>query len=121
LSSAFFSATQHGPFAPLFDWQKIGNFSLFGAAFIEHLLLGMERGDLYRREVKDPGKSAARFDVRRDRDRAHLAINAVYIAVPVTEMKGALARRMPPGAVRLQNLGLITGIITYRFSARSTS
>jgi amino acid transporter len=41
-------------FEPLFDWQKIGNFSLFrrGVYSGDLRLLGMERGDLHRRRGK---------------------------------------------------------------------
>ena len=82
-------------FEPLFDWQKIGDFSLFGAAFIPVIFAysGWNAVTYIAGEVKDPERNLPRalmYGVLIVM-ALYLAINAVYIyAVPVTEMKGAL-------------------------------
>src|SRR4030095_1033375 len=106
-------------FEPLFDWGKIGNLSLFGAAFIPVIFAysGWNAVTYIAGEVKDPEKNLPRallFGVLIV-TVLYLAINAVYIyAVPVTEMKGAL--RMSEVATTalfgLKTSAWITGIIT---------
>jgi APA family basic amino acid/polyamine antiporter len=82
-------------FEPLFDWQKIGNPSLFGAAFIPVIFAysGWNAVTYIAGEVNDPDRNLPRalmYGVLIVM-ALYLAINAVYIyAVPVTEMKGAL-------------------------------
>jgi APA family basic amino acid/polyamine antiporter len=86
-------ATRH--FEPLFDWQKIGNLSLFGAAFIPVIFAysGWNAITYIAGEVNEPEKNLPRallYGVLIVMV-LYLSINAVYIyAVPVTEMKGAL-------------------------------
>jgi len=106
-------------FEPLFDWQKIGNISLFGAAFIPVIFAysGWNAVTYIAGEVNDPERNLPRallFGVLIV-TALYLAINAVYIyAVPVTEMKGAL--RMSEVATTAlfgyQTSAWITAIIT---------
>jgi APA family basic amino acid/polyamine antiporter len=106
-------------FEPLFDWQKIGDFSLFGAAFIPVIFAysGWNAVTYIAGEVKDPERNLPRalmYGVLIVM-ALYLAINAVYIyAVPVTEMKGAL--RMSEIATTAlfgyTTSAWITGIIT---------
>jgi APA family basic amino acid/polyamine antiporter len=106
-------------FEPLFDWQKIGNLSLFGAAFIPVIFAdsGWNAITYIAGEVNEPEKNLPRalmYGVLIVMT-LYLAINAVYIyAVPVTEMKGAL--RMSEVATTalfgLKTSALITGVIT---------
>jgi APA family basic amino acid/polyamine antiporter len=106
-------------FEPLFDWQKIGNLSLFGAAFIPVIFAysGWNAVTYIAGEVKEPETNLPRalmYGVLIVM-ALYLAINAVYIyAVPVTEMKGAL--RMSEVATTalfgLKTSAWITGIIT---------
>ena len=53
----FFGNGNTSHFEPLFDWQKIGNFSLFGAAFIPVIFAysGWNAVTYIAGEVKDPG------------------------------------------------------------------
>jgi APA family basic amino acid/polyamine antiporter len=82
-------------FSPLFDWQKVGGFSVFAAAFIPVIFAysGWNAITYIAGEVKDPDRNLPRallFGVLIV-VALYLAVNAVYIyAVPVTEMKGAL-------------------------------
>jgi basic amino acid/polyamine antiporter, APA family len=95
LLGVFFGEGDSSHFEPLFDWDKIGNFSLFGAAFIPVIFAysGWNAIIYIAGEVKDPDRNLPRalmwgvLIVM----ALYLAINAVYIyAVPVTEMEGAL-------------------------------
>jgi APA family basic amino acid/polyamine antiporter len=82
-------------FEPLFDWPKITNMSVFGAAFIPVIFAysGWNAVTYIAGEVKDPERNLPRallYGVLIV-TALYLAINAVYIyAVPVTQMKGAL-------------------------------
>ena len=82
-------------FTPLFDWPKMGGFSIFAAAFIPVIFAysGWNAVTYIAGEVKDPERNLPRallFGVLIV-TALYLAVNAVYIyAVPVTEMKGAL-------------------------------
>lgn len=106
-------------FTPLFDWDKIGNPSVFGAAFIPVIFAysGWNAVTYIAGEVQDPDKNLPRallYGVCLV-IVLYLAINAVYIyAVPVTEMKGAL--RMSEVATTAlfgyKTSALITAIIT---------
>ena len=91
----FFGNGNTSHFEPLFDWEKIGNSSLFGAAFIPVIFAysGWNAVTYIAGEVKDPEKNLPRALMYGVLIviALYLAINAVYIyAVPVTEMKGAL-------------------------------
>jgi APA family basic amino acid/polyamine antiporter len=82
-------------FSPLFDWQKVGGFSVFAAAFIPVIFAysGWNALTYIAGEVKQPEKNLPRallFGVLIV-TALYLAVNAVYIyAVPVTEMQGAM-------------------------------
>lgn len=95
LLGVFFGEGDSSHFEPLFDWEKIGNFSLFGAAFIPVIFAysGWNAIIYIAGEVKDPDRNLPRalmWGVSIVM-ALYLAINAVYIyAVPVTEMEGAL-------------------------------
>jgi basic amino acid/polyamine antiporter, APA family len=116
---ALFGAGDTRHFQPLFDWDKIGNSSLFGAAFIPVIFAysGWNAITYIAGEVKDPEENLPRallYGVSLV-IALYLAINAVYIyAVPVTEMKGAL--RMSEVATTAlfgyKTSALITAIIT---------
>ena len=95
LLGIFFGDGNTSHFEPLFDWEKIGNSSLFGAAFIPVIFAysGWNAVTYIAGEVKDPDKNLPRALMYGVLIviALYLAINAVYIyAVPVTEMKGAL-------------------------------
>ena len=116
---ALFGKGDMAHFQPLFDWQKIGNLSVFGAAFIPVIFAysGWNAVTYIAGEVKDPGRNLPRALLCGTLlvIILYLAINAVYIyAVPVTEMKGAL--RMSEVATTAlfgyQTSALITAIIT---------
>jgi basic amino acid/polyamine antiporter, APA family len=82
-------------FRPLFDWQKITNFSVFAAAFIPAIFAysGWNAVIYIAGEVKDPEKNLPRALLWANAIviALYLAVNVVYIyGVPVTEMKGAL-------------------------------
>ncbi|HEY1270192.1 MAG TPA: amino acid permease, partial [Candidatus Binatia bacterium] len=82
-------------FKPLFDWSKIGSFSLFGAAFIPVIFAysGWNAIIYIAGEVKEPEKTLPRALLMANLIviALYLVINIIYIyAVPVTEMKGAL-------------------------------
>jgi APA family basic amino acid/polyamine antiporter len=82
-------------FSPLFDWQKITNFSVFAAAFIPAIFAysGWNAVIYIAGEVKDPEKNLPRALLWANLIviTLYLAVNVVYIyGVPVTEMKGAL-------------------------------
>jgi APA family basic amino acid/polyamine antiporter len=82
-------------FSPLFDWQKIGNFSVFAAAFIPAIFAysGWNAVIYIAGEVKEPEKNLPKALLWANLlvITLYLAINVVYIyGVPVTEMKGAL-------------------------------
>jgi APA family basic amino acid/polyamine antiporter len=82
-------------FTPFFDWQKIGNFSIFAAAFIPVIFAysGWNAVIYIAGEVKEPERNLPRALLWANLIviGLYLAINVVYIyAVPVTEMKGAL-------------------------------
>jgi basic amino acid/polyamine antiporter, APA family len=92
---ALFGSGDSRHFEPLFDWQKIGNLSLFGAAFIPVIFAysGWNAVIYIAGEVSEPEKNLPRallYGVTIVL-ALYLAINAVYIyAVPVSDMKGAL-------------------------------
>ena len=95
LLGIFFGNGNTSHFEPLFDWSKIGNSSLFGAAFIPVIFAysGWNAVTYIAGEVKDPDRNLPRALMYGVLIviALYLAINAVYIyAVPVTEMKGAL-------------------------------
>ncbi len=82
-------------FKPLFDWSKIGNFSLFGAAFIPVVFAysGWNAIIYIAGEVKEPERTLPRALLMANLIviALYLVINVIYIyGVPVTEMKGAL-------------------------------
>jgi APA family basic amino acid/polyamine antiporter len=115
----FFGNGNTSHFEPLFDWSKIGNSSLFGAAFIPVIFAysGWNAVTYIAGEVKDPDRNLPRALMYGVLIviALYLAINAVYIyAVPVTEMKGAL--RMSEVATTAlfgyQTSAWITAIIT---------
>lgn len=86
-------STDH--FKPLFDWQKITNFSVFAAAFIPAIFAysGWNAVIYIAGEVKEPEKNLPRALLWANAIviALYLAVNVVYIyGVPVTEMKGAL-------------------------------
>jgi APA family basic amino acid/polyamine antiporter len=119
LLGVFFGNGNTSNFKPLFDWDKIGNSSLFGAAFIPVIFSysGWNAVTYIAGEVKDPDKNLPRALMYGVSIviALYLAINAVYIyAVPVTEMKGAL--RMSEVATTAlfgyKTSAWITGIIT---------
>ncbi len=95
LLGIFFGNGNTSHFQPLFDWSKIGNSSLFGAAFIPVIFAysGWNAVTYIAGEVEDPDRNLPRALMYGVLIviALYLAINAVYIyAVPVTEMKGAL-------------------------------
>jgi APA family basic amino acid/polyamine antiporter len=106
-------------FSPLFDWPKLGGFSVFAAAFIPVIFAysGWNAVTYIAGEVEQPSRNLPRallFGVLIV-VALYLAINAVYIyAVPVTEMKGAL--RMSEVATTalfgVQTSAWITAMIT---------
>ena len=119
LLGVFFGNGNTSHFEPLFDWDKIGNSSLFGAAFIPVIFAysGWNAVTYIAGEVKDPDRNLPRALMYGVLIviALYLAINAVYIyAVPVTEMKGAL--RMSEVATTAlfgyKTSAWITGIIT---------
>jgi len=119
LLGVFFGNGNTSHFEPLFDWDKIGNSSLFGAAFIPVIFAysGWNAVTYIAGEVKDPDRNLPRALMYGVLIVIvlYLAINAVYIyAVPVTEMKGAL--RMSEVATTAlfgyKTSAWITGIIT---------
>ena len=82
-------------FSPLFDWEKIGNFSIFAAAFIPAIFAysGWNAVIYIAGEVKDPERNLPRALLWANLIviTLYLAVNIIYIyGVPVTEMKGAL-------------------------------
>ena len=82
-------------FSPLFDWQKIGNFSVFAAAFIPVIFAysGWNAVIYVAGEVKNPERNLPRALLWANLlvIILYLAVNVVYIyGVPVIEMKGAL-------------------------------
>jgi basic amino acid/polyamine antiporter, APA family len=82
-------------FHPLFDWGKIGSFSVFGAAFIPAIFAysGWNAIIYIAGEVKEPERTLPRALLAANLIviALYLAINVIYIyGVPVTEMKGAL-------------------------------
>ena len=86
-------ATAH--FQPLFDWDKISDFSVFAAAFIPVIFAysGWNAVIYIAGEVKSPDRNLPRALLWANLIviALYLAINVVYIyAVPVTKMEGAL-------------------------------
>jgi APA family basic amino acid/polyamine antiporter len=95
LLGVFFGKGDSANFRPLFDWDKIGNFSVFAAAFIPVIFAysGWNAVIYIAGEVKEPERNLPRALLWANLlvIALYLAINMVYIyAVPVTEMKGAL-------------------------------
>lgn len=91
----FFGEGSVAHFAPLFDWEKITNLSLFGAAFIPAIFAysGWNAIIYIAGEVKEPERTLPRALLLANLIviALYLAVNAVYIyGVPVAEMKGAL-------------------------------
>jgi APA family basic amino acid/polyamine antiporter len=106
-------------FSPLFDWQKITNFSVFAAAFIPAIFAysGWNAVIYIAGEVKDPEKNPPRALSWANLIviALYLAVNVVYIyGVPVTEMKGALrvSEVATTALFGYQTSAWITGIIT---------
>jgi APA family basic amino acid/polyamine antiporter len=82
-------------FSPLFDWEKIGNVSVFAAAFIPAIFAysGWNAVIYIAGEVKNPEHNLPRALLWANLIviALYLAVNIIYIyGVPVTEMKGAL-------------------------------
>ncbi|MGH7771497.1 MAG: APC family permease [Candidatus Binatia bacterium] len=95
LLGVLFGKGDTGHFSPLFDWQKITNFSVFAAAFIPAIFAysGWNAVIYIAGEVKDPERTLPRALLWANLIviMLYLAINVVYIyGVPVTEMEGAL-------------------------------
>lgn len=95
LLGVFFGKGNTAHFDPLFDWQKIGNFSVFAAAFIPVIFAysGWNAVIYIAGEVKEPERNLPRALLWANLIviALYLAVNVVYIyGVPVTEMKGAL-------------------------------
>ena len=95
LLGSFFGKGDSAHFSPLFDWEKITNFSVFAAAFIPVIFAysGWNAVIYIAGEVKNPERNLPRALLMANLIviALYLAINMVYIyAVPVTEMKGAL-------------------------------
>jgi basic amino acid/polyamine antiporter, APA family len=106
-------------FSPLFDWQKITNFSVFAAAFIPAIFAysGWNAVIYIAGEVKDPERNLpyALLWANLLVIALYLAVDVVYIyAVPVTEMKGALrvSEVATTALFGYQTSAWITGIIT---------
>jgi APA family basic amino acid/polyamine antiporter len=95
LLGVFIGKGDTGHFTPLFDWDKITNFSVFAAAFIPVIFAysGWNAVIYIAGEVKQPERNLPRALLWANLlvIALYLAINMVYIyAVPVTQMKGAL-------------------------------
>ncbi len=95
LLGVFFGRGDTAHFTPLFDWHKLGNFSVFAAAFIPAIFAysGWNAVIYIAGEVKDPERNLPRALLWANLIviALYLAVNVVYIyGVPVTEMKGAL-------------------------------
>lgn len=95
LLGSFFGKGDSAHFSPLFDWEKITNFSVFAAAFIPVIFAysGWNAVIYIAGEVKNPERNLPRALLMANLIviALYLAINMIYIyAVPVTEMKGAL-------------------------------
>jgi APA family basic amino acid/polyamine antiporter len=95
LFGALFGKGDAANFTPLFDWQKIGGFGVFAAAFIPVIFAysGWNAVIYIAGEVKNPERNLPRALLWANLIviALYLAVNAVYIyGVPVTEMKGAL-------------------------------
>jgi basic amino acid/polyamine antiporter, APA family len=91
----FFGRGDTAHFKPLFDWGKIGDFGVFGAAFIPAIFAysGWNAIIYIAGEVKEPERTLPRALLAANLIviGLYLAINIIYIyGVPVTEMKGAL-------------------------------
>jgi basic amino acid/polyamine antiporter, APA family len=106
-------------FNPLFDWQMIGNFSVFAAAFIPAIFAysGWNAVIYIAGEVKEPEKNLPKALLWANLlvISLYLAVNVVYIyGVPVTEMKGALrvSEVATTALFGYQTSAWITGIIT---------
>ncbi len=95
LLGVFFGKGDTAHFIPLFDWDKITNFSLFAAAFIPVIFAysGWNAVIYIAGEVMEPERNLPKALLMANLIviALYLAINMVYIyAVPVTGMKGAL-------------------------------
>jgi APA family basic amino acid/polyamine antiporter len=91
----FFGKGDTAHFSPLFDWDKITNFSVFAAAFIPVIFAysGWNAVIYIAGEVKNPESNLPRALLWANLIviGLYLAINVVYLyAVPVSEMQGAL-------------------------------
>ena len=116
---ALFGNGDMAHFSPLFDWQKIGNFSVFAAAFIPAIFAysGWNAVIYIAGEVKSPERNLPRALLWANLIviALYLAVNIVYIyGVPVTEMKGALrvSEVATTALFGYQTSVLITAIIT---------
>ncbi|HWO40547.1 MAG TPA: amino acid permease [Candidatus Eisenbacteria bacterium] len=119
LLGVFFGKGSTDHFKPFFDWEKIGNFSVFAAAFIPVIFAysGWNAVIYIAGEVKEPERNLPRALLIANTIviALYLAINAVYIyGVPVTEMKGALrvSEVATTALFGYQTSAWITGIIT---------
>jgi basic amino acid/polyamine antiporter, APA family len=95
LLGAIFGKGDIAHFSPLFDWDKITNFSVFAAAFIPVIFAysGWNAVIYIAGEVKNPERNLPRalLSATLIVTGLYLATNLIYIyAVPVGEMKGAL-------------------------------
>ena len=115
----FFGKGDMTHFHPLFDWDKVTNFSVFAAAFIPAIFAysGWNAVIYIAGEVKDAEKNLPRalFWGTVLVIVLYLLINIVYIyGVPVTEMKGALrvSEVATTALFGYQTSAWITGIIT---------
>jgi APA family basic amino acid/polyamine antiporter len=106
-------------FRPLFDWQKIGSFSVFGAAFIPAIFAysGWNAIIYIAGEVREPERNLPRALLIGNLIviALYLVINVVYIyGVPVTEMKGEVrvSEAATTALFGYQTSAWITAIIT---------
>lgn len=95
LLAVFIGKGDTAHFTPFLDWQKMGNFSIFAAAFIPVIFAysGWNAVIYIAGEVKEPERNLPRALLWANLIviGLYLAINVVYIyGVPVTGMKGAL-------------------------------
>ena len=119
LLGVFFGKGTSAHFEPLFDWDKITNFSVFAAAFIPAIFAysGWNAVVYIAGEVKDPERNLPKALLMANLIviALYLAINMVYIyGVPVTEMKGALrvSEVATTALFGYQTSAWITGLIT---------
>ena len=115
----FFGHGNTAHFSPLFDWEKITDLSVFGAAFIPAIFAysGWNAVIYIAGEVKQPERNLPRALLWANLlvIALYIAVNVVYLyGVPVTEMKGALrvSEVATTALFGYQTSAWITGIIT---------